>query len=455
MSHGQNADLAVFKYGSQHHYAAGLVPELVPHGTQGVHVGYAYLLHQRVDALHIFHLVRRVGGFRCRHLAFQGFHLLAGIFGFRQQHVQPFFHVGSAAVEFSRHVADGLFQPFHISHCAIAGHRFDTAHPGAGGRLADDLEQTDLCRVGHMHAAAQFHREFRNGDHTDYSAVFLTEQGHGAPLLRFFNRYFLKGNCFSSQDLLIHHFLNLSQLFRGHRREMGEVEMETVRAYITAGLVYMAAQYTAQGCLQQMGRRMIPGNVRLADGINFKGNFIAFCDGPLFHRTRHVCDAVRQLLRLGNPHHARRGFDDADVTQLSAAFCMERRHVQDHRRVLSVGNGLYRLGVGYRINLHYFACMGGFIYFQLSRVQVTVIVQYRASGLVVPGIPCHLALHFQGSGKALFVQGHAVLFQNFRSQLFGEAEGIGELEGNVTVQLCFARFLQFCNFHIQHVAAAL
>ena len=48
-----------------------------------------------------------------------------------------------------------------------------------------------------------------------------------------------------------------------------------------------------------------------------------------------------------------------------------------------------------------------------------------------------------------------MFFQNFRRQFLGEAEGIGKLKGNVPVQFSPARFLQFCNFNIQHITAAL
>ena len=99
--------------------------------------------------------------------------------------------------------------------------------------------------------------------------------------------------------------------------------------------------------------------------------------------------------------------------------------------------------------------MGGFIHFQPCHVQVPVIVQNRTSGLVVTGIPSHLALYFQGFRKTFFIQGHTVFFQNFRRQFLGETEGVGKLKGNVPVQFSFASFLQFCNFNIQHVAAAL
>ena len=85
--------------------------------------------------------------------------------------------------------------------------------------------------------------------------------------------------------------------------------------------------------------------------------------------------------------------------------------------------------------------MGGFIHFQPCHVQVPVIVQNRTSGLVVTGIPSHLALYFQGFRKTFFIQGHTVFFQNFRRQFLGETEGVGKFESNVSVQFSFARFL--------------
>ena len=306
-----------------------------------------------------------------------------------------------------------------------------------------------------MNAATQFHGETGNGNYPDHGAVFFTEQGHGAPFLRFFNRHFLKGNGLGRQNLLIDYFFYFGQFFRGYLGEMGEVKMETVRAHIAAGLVHMIPQHLAQGCLQQVGSRMVPGNVRLADHVHFEGHFIAGGNGSFFYGACHIGHAIRQFFRFGNPQQPGRGFDDADVTQLAAPFRMEAGHVQDHRRVIAVGHRVHRLGVRRRIHLHNFTGMGGLVHFQFRRVQVPVIVNNRAAGFVVTGIPGHFALHFQRIGKAFFIQGHPGFFQNFRRQFLGEAESVGQFESDASVQFRFPFFFQPGDFPVQHFAAAL
>ena len=313
MGHSQNTDLSVFKNGSQHHHAAGLVPELVAHGTQGVYIGHTDFLYQCVHAFDFFHLVRRAGCRCCSHLTFQCFNFLAGVFRFRQQHVQTFLHIRITAVKFGCHIANGLFQAFHILQGAKTGHCFNTAHARTGGRLADDLEETDLGRVAYMYAAAQFHREIRNGNDPHHGAVFFTEQRHRASFLCFFNRHFFKGYGLGRQNLFVNHLLHLRQLFRRYLGEVGKVKMQTVRTYIAACLVDMASQHSAEGCLQQMGSRMVTGNVGSPDSIHFIGHCIPNRNSTLFHRTCHKRYTVRQLFRLGNTHHARRCFNHADI----------------------------------------------------------------------------------------------------------------------------------------------
>ena len=164
-----------------------------------------------------------------------------------------------------------------------------------------------------MYAAAQFHREIRNGNDPHHGAVFFTEQRHGAALLCLFNRHFFKGYGLGRQNLLINHLLHLCQFFRRYLGEMGEVKVQTVRTYIAACLVDMAAQHTAQGCLQQMGGCVVTGNVGSPDSIHFIGHCVPDGNGALFHRTCHIGYAVRQFLCFGHPHQAGRCFDHTDI----------------------------------------------------------------------------------------------------------------------------------------------
>ncbi len=60
-------------------------------------------------------------------------------------------------------------------------------------------------------------------------------------------------------DYLIDQILNLGNLLRRHRPEMGEVESEAVRGYEGSGLLDMDSQDSAQGGMHEVGRSVVSG----------------------------------------------------------------------------------------------------------------------------------------------------------------------------------------------------
>ena len=144
---------------------------------------------------------------------------------------------------------------------------------------------------------------------------------------------------------------------------MGEVEPETVRSHIAAGLVHMAAQHLFQGRMEQMGGRMVPGNVR--PRFRFTSNSTSsptlrvpcsrfpagWCSRPAVFGVGHVEDALV-------------GYQPAGIPQLTAPFCMEGGVGEDHGQFIPTLGVLDGLGVVGRENGRHFPVFAGFVHSQ-------------------------------------------------------------------------------------------
>ena len=143
---------------------------------------------------------------------------------------------------------------------SLAGNGLDTTHACGNRSLTDDLERTCLGSVVEVGTAAKLDG-VAGLYHADGLAVFLAEQRHSALFLCFVDAHFLGDNRDASQNRIVNHILDLSQLLSGQRCKVGEVEADMIVCSVGACLLNMVAEHGAERLLEQVG-----GGVCTADG---------------------------------------------------------------------------------------------------------------------------------------------------------------------------------------------
>ena len=91
----------------------------------------------------------------------------------------------------------------------------------------------------------------------------------------------------------------------------------------------MVAQDLAQGCLQEMGCRMVAGQIQMTCLMDGDGDGIACLKGAFFDSGDEVYQTVRQGLGIGDlslPFFTGKG---ARIAELTAAFGVEGVVVDD------------------------------------------------------------------------------------------------------------------------------
>ena len=304
-----------------------------------------------------------------------------------------------------------------------------------------------------MAAAAELHREVRNGNNTNDVAVFFAEERGCTLLLSFLNRQLFDVNSFASQHLLIDNSLYFLQLLSSNLREVGEVKAQTVRTNIAAGLVNMGTQNLFQSSMQQMGCGMVTRDIHLACLVYSKGNSVAYSNSAFGYGTDHNNSAVRQLFGNIYSDNAGRSGNSTDIAQLAAALSMESGNIADNSNISAVSSVFNRLCVMRRIHLHNLSFGCSFVNLQLSNIDAAGVINNRTAFFIVACFTRHFTLNLQRSVEAFFIHSHACFFQDFFSQFPGEAKGIVQLEGSCTVEHGFVFSLQLFNLLVQQLAA--
>ena len=204
-----------------------------------------------------------------------------------------------------------------------------------------------------------------------------------------------------------------------------------------------------------MGSSVVAGNIQLASLVHNKGNRVAYVDNALSNLAHHNNSAVGQLLSSGNIDYAGGTGNRAQVAQLTAALSMESGYIANHSNLGAVGSTVNGLCIMSRIQLHDSSFCSSLINLQGSDLDAGGIVNHGATFLIVTSIARHLALYLKGSVKASLIHGQALLFQNLRGQLPGEAKGIVQLKGGSAIQLGLASFLQLSDLLVQELATLL
>ena len=240
--HGKNVDFAAVNNIGQHYNAAYFIAHLVAEAAQCFNVTGAYFLYKYGNAFNIANAGGSVAYLCFGNLAFQLADFLFRCFIIGLQCTDTCAKIIAAAFKAGCCGFNHVFHLAYIVQRAVAGYGFNTAYACACARFGQDFKHANLRGVANMHAAAEFHGEARYGNNAYNAAVFFAEQCNRTAFFGFVNRQFFNGYIFCCQNLVVNNFFNPAQFFFRYRREMREVETQTVRANITACLVYMVAQ---------------------------------------------------------------------------------------------------------------------------------------------------------------------------------------------------------------------
>ena len=100
-------------------------------------------------------------------------------------------------------------------------------------------------------------RALAHGDDTDFVAVLLAEQRPGAGILGLVRGHDSGHDRVVLADIAVGLGLDRGNFLRRHGLLMSEVEAQPIRRHQAAPLSNVVAESTAQGLVQQVGRRMI------------------------------------------------------------------------------------------------------------------------------------------------------------------------------------------------------
>ena len=293
-----------------------------------------------------------------------------------------------------------------------------------------------------MGTAAEFYAVVPHADHPNDVAVFLTEQGHRAHILRFLNRHLLHLNRQEFVDVSVYDIFYLSNFFTGHCLEVVEVESQVVLIHIGSGLHDVVAQYIPECLLQQVGGTVSSGDAIPLYGVNLQGYPVAF--GYCIHFFAvigvhnveenavffyHIHDVI---FRISCSH-------DTRIVELAAAGCVERCTVENQEFVIPV------IGTA---ELNCCLCLG---------LGVSQEFRCRKMGIRPRILPRFIGgVSLAGSGGFLLVR-HAlteafhirrlsVLCQDFLGELNRESVGVVQLECQHSGQHLLA-----LGIHITHI----
>lgn len=181
-----------------------------------------------------------------------------------------------------------------------------------------------------MTAAAEFLAVAGNADNTDNVTIFFTKERHSTGFLRFFDRHFTDIDRCRFEDFLINDLFDGAELLLRKRFRPCEVEAQTVRKNKRAGLIHLIAKYAAKCDLRHMCTRMVSRNVFSSDAVNCDSDRFPFTDDAFRNGTNDIDDTIWQLLRVFDLNGTLFANDGAGITDLSAAFCMERVVLEDY-----------------------------------------------------------------------------------------------------------------------------
>ena len=127
-----------------------------------------------------------------------------------------------------------------------AADRLEPAHARRHAALRDDREQADVAGGADVRAAAQLDAEARHRHHADALAVLLAEQRHGSAGDRLLRLFHVGLHWCVSQHLLVDDLFDRENLLACQRREVNEIESQTIGSHERPRLLDVTAQHLPQ-----------------------------------------------------------------------------------------------------------------------------------------------------------------------------------------------------------------
>ena len=226
-----------------------------------------------------------------------------------------------------------------IFHGSGSGECFNPSDTRTAGAVPEGHEGTDVPCLTHVRAAAQFQRigvavraftgalSRAHGNHADLVAVFLTKERLSAERARIVRRHNPGLNGGVLADICVHFGLNCCELVAGQCLGVAEIKPQTVRRVQGPALCDVIAQSLAQRLVQQVRCRVVGPDGCAACVIHFEHRGLAGADCAA-DDLADVQEHTSGFARIRDLGHPIRCGDGAAVTNLAAAFGVERRLVQ-------------------------------------------------------------------------------------------------------------------------------
>ena len=181
-----------------------------------------------------------------------------------------------------------------------------------------------------MGAAAQFLAECIDLNNPHLVAVLVAEKGQRALLNRFSNPHDLRSDRVIEPYPFVDESLDFLKLYRAHRREMSEVEPQTVRRDQRAILLDMRAEDLAKCRMEQVGSRMIARGRQSERQIQARLYEVSLPDSSPRHNPLMDEHLRNRLDRLFDLDGTFRPCQDTLISSLTAALCVKWRPIEDH-----------------------------------------------------------------------------------------------------------------------------
>ena len=448
---GGQLHLAAVDHGQHDGGSLQLVFQLVERVAQGPGIGALQHRGQHLDALDIHRLRHQLVTLRAGQFALERGDLLLE----RPHQIEHRTDAGGQfrrrGLQRARQVADRGFQGLQIGQRVVAGHRLDPANACCHAALGNDLEQADVAAALHVGATAQL-LAAADGQHPHGLAVLFAEQHHRAALLRVFQRHHLRRGSGVDQDLGIDDRLDAADLGVGHRGVVGKVEARAFGVDQRPLLRHMVTQHFAQGLVHQMGGAVVAHRPGALFGVHPGDEAGAHAEHALDHPALVAEHVGLDLGGVFDDHPGHRVAQLAAVARLAAAFGIERRVVEHHHHVVA-GSGRRHAGA---VDVQR-SDLGGLALQVLVAVEGggQAAVGQAGSHLELGRRPRLLALAAHCGIEAGLVDAETALAADVAGQVYGEAEGVVQLEGGVAVDHLGAGFLHRRQRGVQDLHAVM
>ena len=275
-----------------------------------------------------------------------------------------------------------------------------------------------------MGTSAELYAVVSHADHPNDVAVFLTEQGHRAHILRLLNRHLLHLDWQEFVDVSVYDIFYLSNFSIGHCLEVVEVESQVVLIHIGSGLHDVVAKYIPECLLQQVGGTVSSGDAIPLYGVNLQGHPVAFGYGIHFFAVIGVHNVEENAVFFYHIHDVIFCIPnccDSRIVKLSAAGCIERCAIENQEFVIPV------IGTA-ELNLCLCFGLGVAQEFRCRKVGVrTRILPRFIRGVSLTGSGGFLLIR-HALTETFHIRGFSVLCQDFFSELNRESVGIVQLK---------------------------